>query len=177
MAVKYTEEQLNNVDKSFLVALLLKQQEQMESLTKELRENNEKMQKLMEQLILFKQERFGRSSEKMEDTNQICFMEVDGDIVFFNEAEAVCDLSAEEPEDFVARKPKHKGKKEENLADIPIKRVNHYMSEEELTNEFGADGWKQLPDAVSKRYLFIPAKVEVEEHHIGVYASKKRNVS
>lgn len=47
MAVKYTEEQLNNVDKSFLVALLLDQQEQMESLTEELRETNEKMQKLM----------------------------------------------------------------------------------------------------------------------------------
>lgn len=147
----------------------------MESLTKELRETNEKMQMLMEQLILSKQERFGRSSEKMEDTNQICFMEVDGDIVFFNEAEAVCDLSAEEPEDFVARKPKHKGKKEENLADIPVKRVDHYMSEEELTKEFGTDGWKQLPDAVSKRYLFIPAKVEVEEHHIGVYAGKKED--
>ena len=41
--------------------------------------------------------------------------------------------------------------------------------------EFGANGWKQLPDAVSKRYLFIPAKVEVEEHHIGVYASKKED--
>ena len=36
MAVKYTEEQLNNVDKSFLIALLLNQQEQLESLTKEL---------------------------------------------------------------------------------------------------------------------------------------------
>ena len=88
MAVKYTEEQLNNVDKSFLVLLLLQQQEQLESLTKELHDTNEKMQKLMEQLILSKQERFGRSSEKMKDTSQICFMEVDGNIVFFNEAEA-----------------------------------------------------------------------------------------
>ena len=77
MAVKYTEEQLNNVDKSFLVLLLLQQQEQLESLTKELHDTNEKMQKLMEQLVLSKKERFGRSSEKMEDTSQICFMEVD----------------------------------------------------------------------------------------------------
>ena len=38
--------------------------------------------------------------------------------------------------------------------------------------EFGVKGWKQLPDAISKKYHFIPAKVEVEEHHIGVYASK-----
>lgn len=175
MAVKYTEEQLNNVDKSFLIALLLNQQEQLESLTKELHDTNEKMQKLMEQLILSNQERFGRSSEKMNDTNQICFMEVDGNIVFFNEAEAVCDLTVEEPEDLVTKKPKQKGKKEKDLADIPVKRVDHYMSEEQLTKEFGANGWKQLPDAVSKRYVFIPAKVEVEEHHIGVYASKKED--
>ena len=175
MAVKYTEEQLNNVDKSLLIAMLINQQEQMESLKQELLASNEKMQKLMEQLILSNQERFGRSSEKMEDTNQICFMEVDGNIVFFNEAEAVCNLTAEEPEDLIIKKPKQKGKKENNLADIPVTRIDHYMSEEQLIKEFGADGWKQLPDAVSKRYLFIPAKVEVEEHHIGVYASKKED--
>lgn len=173
MAVKYTEEQLNNLDKSLLVAMFLNQQEQIESLKKDLLASNEKMQKMMEQLILSQQERFGRSSEKMKDTNQISFMEVDGNIVFFNEAEAVCDLTADEPEEFIIRKTKPKGKKAKNLSDIPVKRVDHYMSEEQLIKEFGPDGWKQLPDAISKRYLFIPAKVEVEEHHIGVYASKK----
>lgn len=82
MAVNYTEEQLNNVDKSFLIQLLLQQQEQLNALTKELHASNEKMQLLMEQVILGKQNRFGRSSEKMEDTSQICFREVDGTIVF-----------------------------------------------------------------------------------------------
>lgn len=48
----------------------------------------------------------------------------------------------------------------------------YYLSEIELEAEFGADGWKQLPDAISRKYHFVPAKVEVEEHHIGVYASK-----
>lgn len=48
----------------------------------------------------------------------------------------------------------------------------HYMTEEELAAEFGENGWKQLPDAVSRWYKFVPAKVEVEEHYIGVYASK-----
>lgn len=82
MAVKYTEEQLNSVDKSFLIQLLLQQQEQLEAITKELHASNEKMQLLMEQVILGKQNRFGRSSEKLEDTSQICFQEVDGTIVF-----------------------------------------------------------------------------------------------
>ena len=64
MAVKYTEEQLNNVDKSFLIQLLLQQQEQLEAITKELHASNEKMQLLMEQVILGKQNRFGRASKK-----------------------------------------------------------------------------------------------------------------
>lgn len=175
MAVKYTEEQLNTIDKSFLIHLLLQQQEQLEALTKELHASNEKMQLLMEQVILGKQNRFGRSSEKMEDPNQISFREVDGTIVFFNEAEAVCDLSASEPEDLelpAPKKPKRKGKKEADLSGLPIRRIDHYLSETELEAEFGVNGWKQLPDAISKKYHFVPAKVEVEEHHIGVYVSK-----
>ena len=175
MAVKYTEEQLNSVDKSFLIQLLLQQQEQLEAITKELHASNEKMQLLMEQVILGKQNRFGRSSEKMEDTSQICFREVDGTIVFFNEAEAVCDLNAAEPEDLELKspkQPKRKGKKEADLSGLPFRRIDHYLSEEELEAEFGVKGWKQLPDAISRKYHFVPAKVEVEEHHIGVYASK-----
>ena len=175
MAVNYTEEQLNNVDKSFLIQLLLQQQEQLEAITKELHASNEKMQLLMEQVILGKQNRFGRSSEKMEDTSQICFCEVDGTIVFFNEAEAVCDLNAAEPDDLELKspkQPKRKGKKEADLSGLPVRRIDHYLSEEELEAEFGVRGWKQLPDAISRKYHFVPAKVEVEEHHIGVYASK-----
>ena len=175
MAVKYTEEQLNSVDKSFLIQLLLQQQEKLEAITKELHASNEKMQLLMEQVILGKQNRFGRSSEEMEDTSQICFREVDGTIVFFNEAEAVCDLNAAEPEDLELKspkQPKRKGKKEADLSGLPFRRIEHYLSEEKLEAEFGVKGWKQLPDAISRKYHFVPAKVEVEEHHIGVYASK-----
>lgn len=175
MAVKYTEEQLNSVDKSFLIQLLLQQQEQLEAITKELHASNEKMQLLMEQVILGKQNRFGRSSEKMEDTSQICFQEVDGTIVFFNEAEAVYVLNEKEPDELELKspkQPKRKGKKESDLSGLTVRRIDHYLSEEELEIEFGVNGWKQLPDAISKKYHFVPARVEVEEHHIGVYASK-----
>ena len=175
MAVKYTKEQLNSVDKPFLIQLLLQQQEQLEAITKELHASNEKMQLLMEQVILGKQNRFGRSSEKMEDTSQICFREVDGTIIFFNEAEAVCDLNAAEPDALELKspkQPKRKGKKEADLSGLPVRRIDHYLSEEELEAEFGVRRWKQLPDAISRKYHFVPAKAEVEEHHIGVYASK-----
>lgn len=175
MAVKFTEEQLNTLDKSLIIQLLISQQEQNEALTKELRELNQKMQVLMEQMVLANKNRFGRSSEKMEIENQICFKEVDGNIVFFNEAEAVCNLDVEEPENLEikpARKPKTVGKKADDMAGLPINIINHYLSEEELIAEFGENGWKQLPDAISKRYHLIPAKVEVDEHHVGVYTSK-----
>lgn len=182
MAIKYTEEQLNSVDKSFLVQMFLNQQEEMvkatnqvELLTKEVQSLNEKMQTLMEQLVLSNKARFGRSSEKMDDAAQISFMEVDGTIVFFNEAEAVCNLLADEPEDLEPKTSgkKTSGKKEADMSGLPVNRINHYMTEEELISEFGANGWKQLPDAISKQYKFVPAKVMVDEHHVGVYASKK----
>ena len=175
MTFKYTEEQLNKLDKDLLVQLFLGMQEQMEKLTEQTQALNDKMQLMMEQMVLSKKARFGRSSEKLSAPGQICFMEVDGTIVFFNEAEAVCDLEAPEPEDLelkVAKKKKQVGKKAADIAALPVRRIDHYMSEDELTAEFGENGWKQLPDAVSRCYKFIPASVEVEEHHIGVYSSR-----
>lgn len=176
MALKFTEEQLNTLDKSLIIGLFIQAQEQNEKLAAVVQEQNKKIDLLIEQVTLLNKNRFGRSSEKLEDTSQICFAEVDGNIIFFNEAEAVSDLDAEEPDTLItttARKPKSVGKKEADLSGLPVNIIHHYMSEKDLIAEFGENGWKQLPDAVSKRYRFIPAKVEVDEHHIGVYAGKK----
>lgn len=96
MAFKFTEEQLNTQDKSFIVNLFLQLQDQNDKLSGEIQEINKKMEVLIEQITLENKNRFGRSSEKMTDTAQICFMEVDGTIVFFNETEAVSDLDAED---------------------------------------------------------------------------------
>ena len=178
MAFKFTEEQLNTLDKSFIVNLFLQLQDQNDKLSDEIQELNKKMEVLIEQITLANKNRFGRSSEKMTDTSQICFMEVDGTIVFFNEAEAESDLDAEEPdtlENKPARKAKAVGKKEADIKDLPVNIINHYLTDDELVAEFGENGWKQLPDAISKRYRFIPAKVEIDEHHVGVYASKTDN--
>lgn len=133
---------------------------------------------MMEQLILNKQARFGRSSEKMTDAGQICFKEVDGNILFFNEAEAISNMAVPEPEDLEVkptRGVKPAGRKEGRISGLPVNRIDHYLSAEQLTQEFGENGWKQLPDAVMKHYRFVPAKVEVDEHHIGVYSGKKDN--
>ena len=159
MAMKYTEEQLNSIDKSILVQLFLAMQEQSEKQTRKLEEMDAKLQRIMEQVVLSKQERFGRSSEKMEDYAQIYFMEIDGRIAFFNEAEAVCDLDTSDEEDAVPRRKKATGKKEMDMSGLPVNRIDHYLSEDELEAEFGKKGWKQLPDEISRRYRFVPAKV------------------
>ena len=61
MAVRYTEEQLNTVDKSLLIQMFLNQQEQLQTLTAEVCSLNEKMQLMMEQMVLANRNRFGRS--------------------------------------------------------------------------------------------------------------------
>ena len=102
-------------------------------------------------------------------------MEMDGKIVFFNEPEAVADEETGETSETVPRrKPKKKqGKREEDLEGLPVVMVEHSMTEAELERLFGKEGWKRLPDEVYRRYGFTPAKVEVEEHHVKVYAGKK----
>ena len=48
MVHKFTEEQLNNADKSLLIQMILNLQDQSEALTKEVHDLNEKMQLMME---------------------------------------------------------------------------------------------------------------------------------
>jgi transposase len=169
MALKYTEEQLNSFDRETLTRLFLSQQEQLENI-------DYPLQLVLEQMADLKRHRFGRSSEKHETEDQLSFMEVDGKIVFFNEAEAVAaeENIQEGPESVSRRKPKKKqGKREEDLSGLPVVVVEHSMTDEELEDKFGKGGWKQLPDEVYRRYSFTPAKIEVEEHHVKVYAGKE----
>ena len=168
MALEYTEEKLNSLDKETLIQLFLLQQEQ-------LRQIDHNLQLVLEQLADLKRHRFGRSSEKHETEEQISFMEVDGKIVFFNESEAVAaEENVEDPENVFRTKPKKRqGKREEDLDGLPVVVVEHSMTDQELEDKFGKGGWKQLPDEVYRRYSFTPAKIEVEEHHVKVYAGKE----
>lgn len=170
MAMKYTEEQLKQFDKETLIKLFLTTQDQLEKI-------DIKLQLVLEQLAVSNHNRFGRSSEKMVLDNQIAFMEVDGKFVFFNEAEAVA-AATEYNEDEPVKKthPKRiKGKRAQVISNIPKVEVLHMMTEEELISEFGKNGWYQLEDEIYNRYRFTPAKIEIEEHHVGIYRSKKDN--
>lgn len=71
MEIKYTEEELNSIDKSLLIKMFLNLQNQMETLTVETKALNDKMQKLMEQLVLANNNRFGRKTEKMHSVTSL----------------------------------------------------------------------------------------------------------
>lgn len=171
MAMEYTEEQLNNFDKATLVQLFLAQQSRLQDIDK-------KLQLLIEQVAVLNNNRFGKSSEKIDVGNQICFMEVDGNIIYFNEAEAVASFVDDNPQEGTPknpRSPKTKGKRAADIKGLPVIPIDHKMTEEELAAEFGEEGWYQLDDEIYHRYRFTPMQVEIEEHHVGVYKSKKDN--
>ena len=62
MKIKYTEKELNSRDKTLLIKMFLNLQNQMETLTVEMKALNDKMQKMMEQLVLANNNRFGRKT-------------------------------------------------------------------------------------------------------------------
>ena len=72
----------------------------------------------------------------------------------------------------VVKRKKTRGKRKEDLSRLPVETISHTLSEEELTDIFGPDGWKQLPDETYMRVKVEPARYTVEEHHVCVYAGK-----
>lgn len=174
MEKKYTKDELTKYDKEVIISLFLGMQQLVENLSLtcaeqkvQLEQVNQNMKLILEQLNISKQKQFGRSSEKMvyADQLEMCFNEAEVTIVnkyvVEPELEEVC------PKPY--KRKKAKGKREENLKDIPIKVIHHELSEEELKALLG-DKWKRLPDEVYKRLAFHPARFEVEEHHVAVYA-------
>ena len=169
MCQKYTEEELNKFDKDTLVQLFLIQQEQLSEIDR-------KLQLVLEQLAASNKYRYGRSSEKLEASGQMRFVEVDGEIVLlFNEAEALADEAADELTEEVIKKrgTKKKGKKASDIDGLPKEIINHEMTDEELAVLYPDEDWKRLPDEIYHRYSFTPAKIGIEEHHVAVYSGKK----
>lgn len=164
MAKKYTVDELNSLSKESMMVIILSMQEQLEQL-------NQNMERLIELIAVANNQRYGRSSEKLEV--------IDGQLnldFIFNEAEALTEtLYVVEPtEDVVlpTKKKKAVGKRDKDLESLPVVEISHVLSEEQLTEIFGAKGWKQLPDEIFKRVKMEPAVYTVEEHHIAVYAGK-----
>ena len=160
----YLPEELNSFSRETLVAVILSMQDQLAQL-------NTNMERLIEQIASANNHRYGRSSEKLDVIAGQLELEL-----IFNEAEALTEtLYVVEPaeEDVIqVMRLKKKGKREEDIKDLPVEVIPHTLPEEKLQEIFGAAGWKQLPDEVYKRVCVQPAVYTVEEHHVAVYAGK-----
>ncbi len=159
MAAKYTMEDLKNMDPYAKDCIILSFQDQIDKL-------NDNIEKLIEQVRLANQYRFGRQTEKLS--------EIEGQLSFFNEAEVNYNEDASEPdiEDLFpkkARKKKSRGKRDEDLKDFPTEQHPHTVSEDKLNEFFGAGNWKKLPSDEYKRLRFEPATWTVEVHTVDVY--------
>ena len=183
MNTQFTETQLTQFTKKDLVRMYLSVQQLTESLTaqckvqeKQLAEMNQKMDLLIEQVAIGQQRRFGRFTEKIEMEGQFEMLFNEAEVTIVNKyviepsLEQVCP-DIEDTKPVQTRKPKQKGKRDEDLKDLPVKVIEHTLSEEELLEGFG-DSWRRLPDEVYKCLAFHPATFEVEEHHIAVYCGK-----
>lgn len=158
---QYTTEELNRMNKEDIIALLLQSQKQNAL--------------FWEQIATMQAQRFGRKTEKLE--------QLAGQLGIFNEAEAEAEKA--EPEDETAepeteeitytRSKKKPGTLDEMLKGLPVREETHELTKEELTEIYGEDGWKKLPDEVYRKLEYHPATKEVVEHHIAVYAAKKED--
>lgn len=165
----FSELELTKYSKKDIIQLFLNQQIMLAKQGAQLEEMNKNITLLIEANKIGKQKRFGRSSEKIvyDEQMELCFNEAEvtaaGKLIEEPKFEEVC------PKPY--KRKKAKGKRDEDLKDLPVNIIEHTLCDEELRAIFG-DTWKRLPDEVYKRLQFHPATFEVEEHHVAVYAGK-----
>ena len=158
MNQKHTLDELNNLSREELITIVLMMQGQLDTL-------NDNIEKLIEQVRLANSYRFGKHSEKLSV--------IEGQMSFFDEADAMYDNSAAEPEaDEVisVRKKKTRGQRELDLKEFPVDVIPaHSVSEEELDAFFGKGNWRKMPDETYKRLRHEPESWTVELHTVEVY--------
>ena len=161
---RLSRQQLNEMDHEELVEAYMAFQSRV-------RDQEEKIDLLTQELNHMKAMMFGRKSEKKPDNT------TDDQIRFeFNEIESI---PAEEDTEEVTvkghtRKVKRAGKKKEDLSKLPKQVITHSIPEDKLKEEF-PDGWNRLPDEVYTNVVYIPAQYIAMEHHIEVYCGKKED--
>ena len=160
MGKKHTHDELNKYSREELVTMVLAMQNQVDAL-------NENIERLIEQVRIANNYRFGRHTEKLDA--------IDGQLSFFNEADTIYDDTAAEPtaEEVLPPKPrrkKTKGQRETDLKDFPEEVLEPYsISEEELDAFYGRGNWKRMPDETYKRLRHEPESWTVEVHTVQVY--------
>ena len=160
MGQKHTLEELNGCSREELVTIILAMQGQLDTL-------NENIERLIEQVRIANQHRFGRHTETMQS--------IEGQLSFFDEADALYDENAVEPDPeelFPARpkKKKSKGQRNTDLKGFPEDIIpTHCVPAEKLDAFYGIGNWKRMPDETYKRLRHEPESWTVEIHTVEVY--------
>jgi len=136
-------------------------QEQMEQL-------NANMEKLIEQISIANQQRFGRHSERLDV--------IDGQLDLFNEAEALSEEAGNALEPSIdevlpqqTKRKKKPGTRDADLSGLPEESIIHSVPEEKLIEHFGEGCYRKLPEESYKRLRYTPASWTVELHTVEVY--------
>src|SRR5574344_1364617 len=159
---KHTLEELNQCSREELITFILMMQGQLDSL-------NENIEMLIEQVRIANNYRFGKHTGKLSS--------IDGQLSFFDEADAAFDETKAEPaeDDILPLKQskKKKGQRDLNLKDFPEDIIPAYtVTEEELNACYGENNWRRLPDETYKRLRHEPESWTVEIHTVEVYVGK-----
>ena len=156
----YTLDKLNDCSREELITIILTMQGQLDTL-------NENIERLIEQVRIANLHRFGRHTETMQS--------IEGQLSFFDEADALYDENAAEPDPeelFPARpkKKKSKGQRSTDLKDFPEDIIpTHSVPLEKLDAFYGAGNWRRMPDETYKRLRHEPESWTVEIHTVEVY--------
>lgn len=161
MAKKYAPDELNDLSRQELILLVTSMQEQMEQL-------NANMEKLIEQISIANQQRFGRHSERLDV--------IDGQLDLFNEAEALSEEAGNALEPSIdevlpqqTKRKKKPGTRDADLSGLPEESIIHSVPEEKLIEHFGEGCYRKLPEESYKRLRYTPASWTVELHTVEVY--------
>jgi transposase len=157
-----------------IIAELKLEKEQWQQRCHELEKKVEELEALVkyyeEEFRLLKHKHFGKSSEKTEPVQQAA----EEDSKVFNETEQESDTGKAEPEleEITYKRRKRKGKREEDLSELPVETVEHVLPESErICPECG--GLMHPMGHETRRELeIIPAQVKVVEHISEVYSCR-----
>lgn len=156
---KHTLNELNTLSREELITIIVSMQGQLDAL-------NENIEKLIEQVRIANSCRFGRHTETLKS--------IEGQLSFFDEAEALYAASAEEPpaDEVIpaVRRKKSKGHRELSLKEFPEEIIPaHTVSVEHLNAFYGEGNWRRMPDEIYKRLRHEPESWTVEVHTVEVY--------
>ncbi|WP_330597580.1 transposase [Zhenhengia yiwuensis] len=127
MNMEFTETQLTKLTKKDIIGMCISLQQLVESLTTQCEKQ---------------QERFGSSTEKVDWEGQLEMLFNEDEVLIVDKyvVEPTLEQVCPELNNVTTKKrsPRPKGKREEDLAGLPIKIIEHTLCETELQEKFGS---------------------------------------